>query len=177
MNKLSLAAFALLTLAACDKGGGAGASPSASASASAAAAATSAAAAKPSAAAAAPASTVGVIGKCSVVGTWEGKYPPGPYPFSNTPITLTWNADGTGQSKSARADTELSWKVSGETFSFTGVKDDTNPGRFTCKKGDESTSKIEFSADCNTMTFHVQSDKCAPRKQQLDGQSAHRKTT
>src|SRR5579871_4309605 len=142
-------------LAACGKGESSSA-PSASPTTSpapATTAAATAAAAHPTAVATATAAATtapAAGGACSFVGEWGGTYPPGPYPFSGTPFEFSFKADGTGTTKSARADSEIAWKVEGSVFQIHGVKT-TKGGRFTCRAEDVGKWGFTFSPDCSTV--------------------------
>ena len=100
-------------------------------------------------------------GPCSIVGDWNGVYPPGPYPFSGTPLTFSFRADGTGESKSSRANSPVAWHMDGANLSFHGTTPPTT--RFSCKVEDEGKYSLTFSADCSTVKFGLVSDPCAGR--------------
>ncbi|MEP7121997.1 MAG: hypothetical protein ABJE95_13845 [Byssovorax sp.] len=120
----------------------------------------------------APAKATG--GACSLVGSWTGVYPPGPYPFSGRPLEVTLNADGTGSTASERATAELAWKADGSTLTFHGTKPG-NGGRYSCKVEEEAKMTTELSADCSTLTVHLVSDPCKGRALTLNGISLKRK--
>jgi hypothetical protein len=122
--------------------------------------------------AAAPAKAAG--GACSLVGSWTGVYPPGPYPFSGHPLEMTFNADGTGSTASERATAELAWKGDGSTATFHGTKPG-NGGRYSCRVEEEAKITTEFSADCGAMTAHLVSDPCKGRALTINGISLKRK--
>jgi hypothetical protein len=122
--------------------------------------------------AATPAKATG--GACSLVGSWTGVYPPGPYPFSGHPLEMTFNADGTGSTASERATAELAWKGDGATATFHGTKPG-NGGRYSCRVEEEARITTEFSADCATMTAHLVSDPCKGRALTINGISLKRK--
>src|SRR5438477_11816276 len=123
-----LALTIVASLVACSKGSGDG--PASTSTTTAAPAKTTAATTTASAATTAAPSG----GACSIVGAWTGKYPPGPYPFSNTPFDLVFKADGTGTTDSQRAhDVELAWKMDGATLAFHGTKGETG-GRYACPR-------------------------------------------
>jgi len=113
-------------------------------------------------------------GACSLVGSWTGVYPPGPYPFSGHPLEMTFNADGTGSTASDRATAELAWKGDGNAVTFHGTKPG-NGGRYSCRVEDEAKITTEFSADCATMTAHLVSDPCKGRALTINGISLKRK--
>ena len=162
--RLALLPAATLLLAACGK------DASSSTSSGAAPAATTAAvtAAAPATAAPTPTATAAPAkgGACSFAGTWTGTYPPGPYPFSGTPIDITFNADGTGVTHSARADQEIVWKVVGGEFTLHGVKG--AHGRFTCGNEDVARWAPTWSADCNSLSFKLVQDPCKGRAKQVE---------
>ena len=117
-------------------------------------------------------------GKCSLVGTWAGMYPPGPYPFSNTPVELAFNADGSGASKSARTGTagiEYEWALEGEHFSFHGVKPVSPGDRYTCMKEQVGKYTLTFAPDCSSLTAKVESDPCKGRAMQMNGTTIKKK--
>ena len=113
-------------------------------------------------------------GACSLVGSWTGVYPPGPYPFSGHPLDMTFNADGTGSTASERATAELAWKTDSGAVTFHGMKPG-NGGRYSCRVEDEAKITTEFSADCSTMTAHLVSDPCKGRALTINGISLKRK--
>lgn len=113
-------------------------------------------------------------GACTFTGTWTGNYPPGPYPFSGTQFEFTFNADGTGVTKSQRADQEFAWKTEGNVFAIHGVKVEQG-GRYTCSKEQVGKWSYTFTPDCNTVTFKVVEDPCVGRAKQADGASMKRK--
>jgi hypothetical protein len=121
--------------------------------------------------AAAPASPAGA---CSMVGTWNGVYPPGPYPFSGKPITFTFNADGTGFSDSERAHSDVAWKADGRTLTFHGTKPGAG-GRYSCRVEDEAKVAVAYGADCKTATVTLVSDPCEGRAHTLNGMTFTRK--
>jgi hypothetical protein len=147
-----------------------GAAPTATATAAARATATAApaptaAAPAPTSAPAAPAPGKG--GACSLAGGWTGTYPPGPYPFSGTPIEFTFNADGTGMTHSARADQEIAWTLSGTDFTIHGTHG-SHGGRFSCRNEDIGKWSATFSPDCNSLTFKLVQDPCKGRAKQVE---------
>lgn len=166
-----LAAFALLTLAACGK-------EDASSSTGAAPASATAAAPKPTAAAtAAPKPTATAApapAACTFPGTWTGTYPPGPYPFSGQPFDFTLRADGSALTHSARADQEFAWKVEGGALTLHSVKVE-HGGRFACSKDDVGKYKYRFTPDCSGFTLELAQDPCKGRSKTLDGASLKRK--
>jgi hypothetical protein len=141
-----------------------------------AAAATPAKATTPAAATATPtqAPAKAAAGACSLVGSWTGVYPPGPYPFSGHPLAMTFNADGTGSTASDRATSELAWKTDGNAVTFHGTKPG-NGGRYSCRVEEEAKITPEFSADCSTMTAHLVSDPCKGRALTINGIALKRK--
>ena len=168
---LGTAVAASLALAACGKDAGSSSSSGAAPS-----AATSA---KPAATAAATATVTATAapakgGACAFTGVWTGNYPPGPYPFSGTPFEFTFNADGSGVTKSQRADQEFAWKVEGSTFSFHGVKVEKG-GRFTCSKEEVGKYTFTFTPDCSSVTLKLVQDPCKGRAKMADGASMKRK--
>ena len=129
------------------------------------------AAAPPATATAAPAKG----GACSFTGGWSGTYPPGPYPFSGTPFELTFNADGTGITKSQRADQEFAWKQeAGGVFTIHGIKVERG-GRFTCSKDEVGRYGYTFTPDCSSVSFKLTQDGCKGRSKTMDGISIKRK--
>jgi hypothetical protein len=112
-------------------------------------------------------------GACSVVGSWTGVYPPGPYPFSGHPLDMTFNADGTGSTASERANSDIAWKPDAGGMAFHGTK--PGAGRYSCQVNEEAKITTEFSADCVTMTVHLVADPCKGRAQTLNGMSLKRK--
>jgi len=192
MKLVRSVALISLAIAACDDKG-ASSSPAASSSPSASAKTTTTppatesaggqatAAPTPSAAAsAAPpsAASSGGGGKCSLVGTWAGTYPPGPFPFSGTGIELFLKDDGTGGSKSARANDpaqEYAWKLDGDKFSLKGTMDRPGGGRYSCAKGQEGKYIVTFSPDCASITLKLVSDECKGRGRGIDGLTAKKK--
>jgi hypothetical protein len=149
------------------------ASPSAStgaaptATATAAARATTAPTATAPAPTSAPAPAPGKGGTCSLVGGWTGTYPPGPYPFSGTPIEFTFAADGTGATHSARADQDIAWTLSGSDFTIHGTHG-SHGGRFSCKNEDIGKWSASFTPDCNSLTFKLVQDPCKGRAKQVE---------
>jgi hypothetical protein len=113
-------------------------------------------------------------GACSFAGEWTGTYPPGPYPFSGTPFEFSFKADGTGITKSMRADSEFAWKVEGGTFSIHGTKINKG-GRFSCSKEEVGKWGFAFTPDCSGVTFKIQQDPCKGRAKTMDGASMKRK--
>jgi hypothetical protein len=107
-------------------------------------------------------------GACALAGDWSGTYPPGPYPFSGTPLEFIIRGDGTGTTRSARADSEFAWKAEGGTFSIHGTST-TRGGRFTCTKDQVGKWGYSFSPDCNTLTMKLQQDPCKGRAKQVEG--------
>jgi hypothetical protein len=121
----------------------------------------------------APAEALSAAGACAVVGEWAGTYPPGPYPFSGKPINFSFRADGTGESKSERADSPIVWHMDGANLSFHGTSSGTT--RYSCKKEDEGKYSLTFTADCSKVTFGLISDACEGRSKTANGMSLSRK--
>jgi hypothetical protein len=122
--------------------------------------------------ASAPAPAASAAAACSIVGDWVGTYPPGPYPFSGTEIRFSFRADGTGQSKSARADSPIAWHMDGAALSFHGTESGT--ARFSCRKEDEGKYSLTYAGDCGKVTFGLVSDPCAGRAKTADGMALNR---
>lgn len=110
---------------------------------------------------------------CSITGEWSGTYPPGPYPFSGKPINFSFRADGTGESKSERADSPIVWHMDGANLSMHGTQSGTTP--YSCKKEDEGKYTLTFSGDCAKVTFGLVSDPCMGRSKTANGMSLNRK--
>jgi hypothetical protein len=121
-----------------------------------------------------PQPTFEVLGAtaCSIVGDWSGTYPPGPYPFSGTPINFAFRADGTGESRSTRATSPVVWHMEGANLSMHGTTSGTTP--YSCKREDEGKYSLGFSADCSTVTFGLVSDPCTGRATTANGMSLSR---
>lgn len=171
-SRLAVAVLTLTFAAACSNKEDTPAVPSATAAASHAPPAPTAAATPPpsASASAAPAKAAA----CTLLGAWTGNYPPGPFPFSGTPLDFTLNADGTGLTHSARADQDLAWKTEGSTFSLHGIKAQKG-GRFSCAQDQIGQYSWSFSADCNTLTFKLAKDPCKGRTLTMDGLVVKRK--
>jgi hypothetical protein len=115
-------------------------------------------------------------GACAMPGEWGGTYPPGPYPFSGQPISLRFDANGTGESDSARAHANsFAWKVEGKELTFHGTDAAAKGGRFTCKPGELGKYALTFSADCATVSLALTSDPCHGRAITMNGMSIKRK--
>ena len=110
---------------------------------------------------------------CSIVGDWNGVYPPGPYPFSGTPISFSFRADGTGLSASSRANSPIAWKMDGANLAFHGTQPPTTP--YACRVEDEGKYSLGFAADCSTVRFGLVADPCQGRATQANGMSLTRK--
>ncbi len=109
---------------------------------------------------------------CSIVGDWNGVYPPGPYPFSGSPINFSFRADGTGESKSSRANSPVVWHMDGANLSMHGTVNGTTP--YSCKIADEGKYSLTFAADCSTVKFGLVSDPCVGRGTTANGMSLNR---
>jgi hypothetical protein len=171
---LALVLATATLLAACGKGDGTssttGAAPASTSAAARPTAAPTATAAPAAPTTAAPAKG----GVCAFTGAWTGTYPPGPYPFSGTPFEFNFNADGTGVTKSQRADQEFAWKQEAGAFSIHGVKVERG-GRFSCSKDETGKYTPTFTPDCGTVTFKLVQDGCKGRSKTMDGASMKRK--
>jgi hypothetical protein len=110
---------------------------------------------------------------CSIVGDWNGVYPPGPYPFSGTPITMSFRADNTGETKSSRATSPIVWRMDGANLSMHGTQSGTTP--YSCKREDEGKYSLTFSADCSTVKLGLVSDPCVGRGTTANNMSLTRK--
>lgn len=121
----------------------------------------------------APSEALAAAAACSIVGDWSGTYPPGPYPFSGKPIAMSFRADGSGETKSARGDSPFVWHMDGAALSFHGTSSGTTP--YSCKKEDEGKYSLTFSAGCATVTFGLIADSCGGRSKTANGVSLTRK--
>ena len=108
-----------------------------------------------------------------MVGTWSGVYPPGPYPFSGKPVSVTFAADGTGTTASERAHDGITWKLDGGSFTLAGTTE--TGGRFVCHRGQAGTYRATFSADCASVTFKVTDEPCKGRAYAIDGNTFTKK--
>ncbi|MEO7328193.1 MAG: hypothetical protein ABI193_06425, partial [Minicystis sp.] len=105
---------------------------------------------------------------CTLVGAWAGNYPPGPYPFSGRPLTLTFNADGSASRDSEHTKSEFVWTMEGPAVSFHGKKTEGG-GRTSCTPEDIAKANVEFAPDCSGFTVKMISDPCKTRSQVLNG--------
>lgn len=122
---------------------------------------------KKEAAPAGPVNTTSPSG-CTLVGTWAGNYPAGPYPFSGKPMKLVFNADGSASRESENAKTDFVWTMEGPAVSFHGKKTEGG-GRFVCNPEDVAKANADFAADCSSFTVKMISDPCKARAQTLNG--------
>lgn len=116
--------------------------------------------------------TDATAGTCSIVGDWNGVYPPGPYPFSGSPIAFSFKADGTGQSNSSRANSPIVWRMDGANLAMHGTTSGTTP--YSCKREDEGKYSLTYTADCNTVKLGLVSDPCTGRGTTANGMSLAR---
>jgi hypothetical protein len=131
------------------------------------------AAAAATAAASPTAPSAAAHGACTLPGSWTGVYPPGPYPFSGQPVGVTFAADGTGNTESARANDKIAWRVDGATFTLHGITE--SGGRYACRKDQEGKYGISFSPDCASVTFKMTDEPCKGREYAMNGNTFKRK--
>lgn len=115
-------------------------------------------------------------GACALPGDWTGTYPPGPYPFSGQPISIRFDAGGTGETDSARAHANtFSWKVEGKELTFHGADATPKGGRYSCKPTEQGKYNLTFAADCSTVSLALVSDPCHGRATTMNGMTVKRK--
>jgi hypothetical protein len=131
----------------------------------------------PSATPSASPSSAPATGACKVEGTWTGTYPPGPFPFSGTPVDVTFGANGTGKTESQRiaiaGAVEFAWKLDGQHLSFKNESETHN--RFSCPKDQEGKYTLTFTPDCSSFTAKIEADPCQGRAKTMDGISLKKK--
>jgi hypothetical protein len=169
----SLALCLLAALAAC-KGAPASGTVSSAAPATAAPAAAAAPATAAIAASHPSAPAPAMAGACSIVGDWSGVYPPSSYAFSGTPIEISLAADGTGSTKSVRAETKIAWHMDGPALAFHGTATTATSG-YVCHKEDEGRLSLTYSADCSSVTLGLLADPCVGRGKAANGVLLKRK--
>jgi hypothetical protein len=111
---------------------------------------------------------------CSIVGDWSGVYPPSSYAFSGTPIEIHLAADGTGSTKSVRAETKIAWHMDGPALAFHGVETTAKSG-YICHKEDEGRFSLTYSADCSSVILGLLADPCVGRGKAANGAVLTRK--
>ena len=102
---------------------------------------------------------------CSIVGSWKGAVPAGPYAGQ----TNVWQLKGDGTSLGTIGTNSVqgTWALAGTTLTVTDTS--SVPASVACPAAQQGTYSTSFSTDCNTLTLHALNEPCDGRKVALDG--------
>ena len=105
-------------------------------------------------------------GTCSLVGTWRGAVPGGP--FAGSQLDWTFSAGGTTLGAIAPATTiNGTWALAGTTVSLTDTS--STPTTIACPSAQVGTYTVAFSQSCATVSFTLGTEPCAGRQVVVSG--------